>query len=138
MKKFILCFRIYYLPWYATRSRFSFWVSNSFICFSVSAHFLASWSWTASTSAFAPLKLEHKWGIEVKRKRIKLLLLWVHLNILSKTSVFFIDGTFKIVPKEFYQLLIIQCWFDLTSEVIPYVFVLLTSKSLSENSILLI
>ena len=50
------------------------------------------------------------------------------LNILSKSKQWFLDGTFRVAPAGYYQVLIIHAKDYISNSIIPVAFILLTSK----------
>ena len=51
------------------------------------------------------------------------------LNTLAHSKQIFIDGTFRVCPTEFYQLMVIHAYDNLSGLIIPSAFFFLTSKT---------
>ena len=51
------------------------------------------------------------------------------LNTLAHSKQIFIDGTFRACPTDFYQLMVIHAYDDLSGLIIPCAFFFLTSKT---------
>ena len=51
------------------------------------------------------------------------------IKILADATRWYVDATFKVTPRGFYQLLIIMCNHEPTNKYIPCLFLLMTSKN---------
>ena len=49
--------------------------------------------------------------------------------LILESNELFIDGTFKIVPKPFYQVLVIMCYHQQTQLYVPIMYILMTGKT---------
>ena len=64
--------------------------------------------------------------------KLKIYLLYTtdfQLNLLCGSTHIYVDGTFKSVPDNWYQLLTIHCTNNLIKKTINVVFILINSKS---------
>lgn len=78
---------------------------------------------------FCLAKLEYK---NFKTDKIEKILIYstdFQLNLISNSNQVYIDGTFKIAPKDYKQVLILFSFNNLINKVVPCIFVILNRKT---------
>ena len=75
------------------------------------------------------LKITHINAQTKKNRKISYILYNIPFKIISESSEIFIDGSFKMCPKKYYQILNIWGYLNSKTLYIPLLYILMTSKN---------